>query len=107
MVVRYAARINGLDALAVTKLDVLDGLDELRICTGYRVRGRTITEFPADLATLGPCEPVYETMPGWTEPTRGAQDYEKLPVEAQRYVSALERLTGVPVAIVSNGFGPR
>jgi adenylosuccinate synthase len=103
VVVRYAARINGLDALALTKLDVLDGLDELRISVGYRAGGRTITEFPADLHTLGPCEPVYETLPGWSEPTRGARAFDDLPLAARRYVARLEEVSGVPIAIVSTG----
>ena len=70
--VRYSVRINGLDALALTKLDVLDGLDQIDICTAYRCGGQTLTEFPSDLAQLAPCEPVYESMPGWSAPTRGA-----------------------------------
>jgi adenylosuccinate synthase len=103
VVVRYAARINGLDALAVTKLDVLDGLDELKICTAYRIGGRTVTEFPATLSTADGCEPVYETLPGWKEPTRGARDYDELPPAAKHYVSRLEALSGVPASIVSTG----
>ena len=102
VVVRYAARINGLDALALTKLDVLDGLDELKICTGYRVGGRIITEFPADLSA-GTYEAVYESLPGWKEPTRGARDFDELPTEARRYISRLEEASGVPAAIVSTG----
>ncbi len=103
VVVRYAARINGLDALALTKLDVLDGLDEVRICTAYRIAGSDVTEFPADLASIGDYEPVYETLPGWKEPTRGARDYDELPVEARNYVARLEQVSGVPMAIVSTG----
>ena len=102
VVVRYAARINGLDALALTKLDVLDGLDELKLCTGYRIGGRTVTEFPADLAACT-YEPVYESLPGWKEPTRGARDFDELPAEARRYVARLEEVSGVPIAIVSTG----
>jgi adenylosuccinate synthase len=103
VVVRYAARINGLDALALTKLDVLDGLDELQICTGYRIAGRTVTEFPADLAAADRREAVYETLPGWKEPTRGARDFDELPEAAQRYVTRLEQVSGLPAAIVSTG----
>ncbi len=103
VVVRYAARINGLDALALTKLDVLDGLDELKICTGYRIAGRTVTEFPADLGSAGHCEPVYETLPGWKAPTRGARQYDELPVEARAYVHRLEQVSGLAAAIVSTG----
>jgi adenylosuccinate synthase len=103
VVVRYAARINGLDALALTKLDVLDGLPELKVCTAYRIGGRTVHEFPANLATTGACEPIYETLPGWSEPTRGAREYDELPVEARDYISRLEELSGVTAGIVSTG----
>ena len=103
VVVRYAARINGLDALALTKLDVLDGLDEVKICTAYRVADRVITELPADLATMGSYEPVYETLQGWSEPTRGARRFDELPAEARRYIERLEELSGVHAAIVSTG----
>ena len=103
VVVRYSARINGLDALALTKLDVLDGLDEINICTGYRMGGRTVMDFPADLASAGPCEPVYETMPGWKEPTRGARSWDDLPREARKYVDRLQEVSNVPVSIVSTG----
>jgi adenylosuccinate synthase len=101
--VRYAVRVNGLDALALTKLDVLDGLSELQVCTAYRCHGSTLTEMPADLAQLAACEPVYETLPGWTAPTRGITRYQDLPREAQRYIARLEEVTAVPAAIVSTG----
>ncbi len=101
--VRYAVRVNGLDALALTKLDVLDGLPELQICTSYRVRGATLTEMPGDVAQLAACEPVYETIPGWTSPTAGVRQYDRLPREAQAYVARLEEITGVPAAIISTG----
>ena len=73
--VRYAVRVNGLDALALTKLDVLDGIDELQICTAYRCGGETLTEMPGDIAQLAACEPVYETFQGWTQPTAGVTRY--------------------------------
>jgi adenylosuccinate synthase len=101
--VRYAARINGLDGLALTKLDVLDGLDRIDICTAYRCQGRTITEFPSDINQLAQCEPVYESMPGWTAPTAGARTLEKLPEAARRYIARLEEVSGVRAAIVSTG----
>jgi adenylosuccinate synthase len=103
VVVRYSARINGLDALALTKLDVLDGLEELQICTAYRIGERTVNEFPADLSNAGPCEAIYETLPGWSEPTRGARDFDELPQEARNYIKRLEEVSGVPAAIVSTG----
>jgi adenylosuccinate synthase len=101
--VRYAVRVNGLDALALTKLDVLDGMRELQICTSYRSNGATLTEFPGEIAQLGACEPVYESMPGWTSPTAGVRSFSDLPREAQRYIARLEELTGVPSAILSTG----
>jgi adenylosuccinate synthase len=103
VVVRYSARINGLDAIALTKLDVLDGLPEVLICTGYKTAGGTATEFPADLRMLAHAEPVYERMPGWTSPTRGLTRFEDLPEDAQRYVRKLEEVTGVACAIISTG----
>ena len=103
VVVRYSARINGLDALALTKLDVLDGLPEVRLCTGYRTATGTITEFPADLRALAAAEPVYETMPGWSAPTKGCTRFESLSEEARRYIRRLEEVSGVECAIVSTG----
>ena len=96
-------RINGLDALALTKLDVLDGLERIEICTSYRFRSRTLTEFPSDIAQLAACEPVYESMPGWSAPTRGVRRFADLPDAARRYVARLEEVSGVPAAIISTG----
>jgi adenylosuccinate synthase len=103
VVVRYSARINGLDALALTKLDVLDGLPEVLLCTGYKTPGGTLSEFPADLRSLAAAEPVYETMPGWSAPTKGATKIDQLPPEARRYIERLETVSGVPCAIISTG----
>ena len=88
VVVRYSARINGLDALALTKLDVLDGLPEVHDLHRLQDGSGTITEFPADLRVLAGAEPIYETMPGWSTPTKGVTRFEQLPAEAQRYVAA-------------------
>ena len=101
--VRYAARINGLDALALTKLDVLDGLDRIDICTAYRCGGRTLSEFPSDIGQLAMCEPVYESMPGWSSPTKGVRRFDDLPAAAQRYIARLEEVSGVRAALVSTG----
>jgi adenylosuccinate synthase len=101
--VRYAARINGLDGLALTKLDVLDGLDRISICTSYRCGDRTLTEFPSEVRQLAACEPVYETMPGWTTPTAGVREFDRLPEAARRYIARLEEVSGVRAAIVSTG----
>jgi adenylosuccinate synthase len=105
VVVRYAARINGLDSVALTKLDVLDALSEIQVCTGYRRGNDLLTEWPADLNVLNACQPVYRTLPGWSKPTSGVTKYENLPREAQNYVGFLEEITGVPVSIVSTGSG--
>jgi len=103
VVVRYSARINGLDALALTKLDVLDGLPEVLLCTGYRTARGTVTEFPADLRALGAAEPVYERLPGWSAPTRGATRLDQLPADARRYIARLEEVSGVECAVISTG----
>ena len=105
VVARYAARINGLDSVALTKLDVLDGLDEIKVCTAYRYNGTVINEWPADLNVLAKCEPVYETLPGWSRPTSGVTRFDELPSDAKRYVAFLEEVSGVPVSIVSTGSG--
>jgi adenylosuccinate synthase len=101
--VRYAARINGLDGLALTKLDVLDGLERIDICTAYRCHGRTLTDFPADVRQLAECEPVFESMPGWSAPTAGVRSFDRLPQAARNYIARLEEVSGVKAAIVSTG----
>jgi adenylosuccinate synthase len=103
VVVRYAARVNGLDALALTKLDVLDGFPHVRVCTAYRYNGRDVQEFPAELGIVSACEPVYETLPGWSRPAADVRRFEDLPIEARRYVERIEQLTGVAAGIVSTG----
>jgi adenylosuccinate synthase len=101
--VRYAVRINGLDGLALTKLDVLDGLERIEICTAYRCGERTLTEFPSDIRQLAQCEPVYESMPGWTSLTAGVREFDRLPAAARNYIAKLEEVSGVRAAIVSTG----
>jgi adenylosuccinate synthase len=101
--VRYASRINGLDGLALTKLDVLDGLERIDICTAYRCNGRTLTDFPGDVRQLAECEPVYESMPGWTTPTAGVRSFDRLPAAARNYIARLEEVSGLKAAIVSTG----
>ena len=103
VVVRYANRINGLDALGITKLDVLDGLEDIKVCTRYRYRDETLEEFPGELSTLEQCEPVYETLPGWSRPTKGVTRFEDLPDNAKRYLEVLEDLCKVPIEMVSTG----
>ena len=103
VVARYAVRINGLQALALTKLDVLDSLPEIRVCTGYQCGEDLLTEFPVDTAKLETCVPVYETLPGWDAPTAGVTRFDDLPAEARQYVTRLEEVSGAPVALVSTG----
>jgi adenylosuccinate synthase len=101
--VRYAARVNGLDGLALTKMDVLDGFEELKICTAYKCGGETLQEMPADIAQLAACEPVYETIAGWDRPTAGITRYADLPEGAKAYIRRLEEVSGVPAAVISTG----
>ncbi len=103
VVVRYGARVNGLTGLALTKLDVLDSFDEVRICTGYIIDGQHHQHFPDDLARLERAEPVLETMPGWRSDTTRARSLQDLPPEAQAYMSRIEELVGVPMEYVSVG----
>ena len=100
---RHAVRVNGLDALVITKIDVLDGLATIPICVGYRCAGETRTDFPASLRRLETCEPVFESMPGWSTPTAGVRAADGLPAEAGAYLDRLEALTGVPALLVSTG----
>ena len=101
--VRYAARVNGLDSLAITKLDVLDGLEELQICTSYRCGNDLLTEMPGDTSQLAKCEAHYETISGWKGTTRGCTKYADLPAGARTYIARLEEATGVRASIISTG----
>jgi adenylosuccinate synthase len=103
VVARYASRVNGLTALAVTKLDVLDTLPELKLCTGYKVDGELFTEFPGDLDLLERAEPQYDTMPGWNRSTADVRRWDDLPGEAKRYLYRLEELSQCPIRYVSVG----
>ncbi len=103
VVVRYAARVNGLTGLAVTKLDVLDTLPELKIAVSYRAEGQELDDFPGDLGLLEAAEPVYETLPGWQSSTAGARRWEDLPGAAQAYLRRLSELTETPIWYVSVG----
>ena len=103
VLLRYAVRVNGCTSLAVTKLDVLDGVPELKIAVGYRHQGKLYREMPIDSRILAQCEPVYEVFPGWRGTTTGATSYKALPVEAKRYLRRIEDLTSCPIDIVSTG----
>ena len=100
---KRSAQINGLSGLCITKLDVLDGLDELKVCTGYKVDGKTINILPYGAESIAACTPIYETHPGWSEMTLGIQQFDKLPKNAQSYLRRLEELVGTRVALVSTG----
>ncbi|MBI4540268.1 MAG: adenylosuccinate synthase [Gemmatimonadetes bacterium] len=103
VVARYAARVNGLTGLAVTKLDVLDTLPEIRIATAYRTGEERCTEFPANTTSLADVEPVYETLPGWLTPLGGARQLEELPPAARRYLARIEEATSAPIRMISVG----
>jgi adenylosuccinate synthase len=100
---RYTAMVNGLDTLVITKLDVLDLLEEIPVCTGYRLRGAEVTEMPATYRALEEIEPVFETLAGWRTPTRGIAQYDELPERARAYLKFLEDSTGVEIGGVSTG----
>jgi len=105
VVARYAARINGVQQWAVTKLDVLTGFDPVRLCVGYELNGRRLDDVPADARTLAACQPVYEEFPGWADSLQEVRRLADLPATARRYLSRIEQLTGVPIGIVSLGPG--
>ncbi len=100
---RYSSRVNGLTNIALTRLDVLDTLPQIKICTGYKLNGRTIDHFPASITTLERCKPVYEELPGWQSFTSDIRDYGKLPAQAKQYINRLEGLISCPVSIISVG----
>jgi adenylosuccinate synthase len=99
--VRQSVAVNGIDGVALTKLDVLDGFSELKICTGYRLDGKVVDYMPAGLKAQGALEPVYETLEGWNESTQGARSWKDLPGAAIKYVRRIEELIGAPVALLS------
>jgi adenylosuccinate synthase len=101
VLVRQSCAVAGVTGIALTKLDVLDGLDEIRICTGYRLRGEALTHFPAHAADQAAVEPVYESMDGWSESTGGARSWAQLPAQAIKYIRRVEELIRTPVALVS------
>jgi adenylosuccinate synthase len=105
VVVRASARLNGLDSLGVTKLDVLTGLDKLKICVAYELDGNQIRHIPASLTKLSRCRPVCVELPGWSHDISGARRVEELPGETRAYLDAIEQETGVPISIVSVGPG--
>ena len=101
VLVRQSAAVGGITGIALTKIDVLDGFDEVKICTGYKLRGETLDYFPSHAADQAAVEPVYETMPGWQESTAGARSWADLPAQAIKYIRRIEELIHCPVALVS------
>jgi adenylosuccinate synthase len=98
---KRSAQVNGLSGLCITKLDVLDGLPELKLCVGYRLDGETIDILPMGADEIARCEPIYETLPGWSESSVGVTRYDELPPNAKRYLDRIESATGVPIHVVS------
>jgi adenylosuccinate synthase len=103
VVLRHAAGVNSLTSLAITKLDVLDNLDEILVCEAYEIDGKRINYFPTDLVQLDKAKPVYKKMKGWKKDTTGIRDYSELPAEAKAYLEELSRLVGVPTKMISIG----
>jgi len=100
---RYAAELNGFDSVALTKLDVLDALDEVKVCVAYEIEGRPIDTFPAVSKELRSIKPVYETLPGWKSETLGITEFRELPKNARRYVESLSERIGVEIGLISTG----
>ena len=98
---KRSAQVNGLSGLCITKLDVLDGIKELKLCTGYKLDGEIVDILPLGADEIERCEPIYETMEGWTQSTVGVTEYDKLPVNARLYLQRIEHATGVPIHLVS------
>ena len=101
VLVRQSAAVSGITGIALTKLDVLDGFDDIRVCTGYRLRGQTLDYFPSHAADQAAVEPIYETMEGWSQSTAGARSWADLPAQAVKYIRRIEELIRCPVALVS------
>lgn len=100
---RYSTQINGFTGIALTRLDVLDALDSIKICTGYELNGNITKDFPSDIDILGKCKPVYEELPGWRVPISDIRQYRQLPSQARRYIRRLEELLSCPATIISVG----
>lgn len=103
VVVRHARRVSGLTDLSLNSIDVLTGIETLKICTAYRYKDEVITDYPASLKVLSECEPIYEKLPGWTEDITGVKSLDELPANARHYVERITQLTGVPLSTFSVG----
>ena len=100
---RFSVQVNGFDSIILTRLDILDPLPTINICTSYTIDGKIIDCFPTDIPTLEKCQPVYEQIPGWQTPTSDIRDFKKLPSQAKHYIARLEKLLSCPIDIVSVG----
>ena len=100
---RYAVRVNGLTCLALTKLDILTGFKEIKVCNSYKMGDKILNDFPSAISTLSKVEPVYYTLPGWSEDISSARKFEDLPENAQKYIQHIENITGVPVVLIGVG----
>ncbi|UOQ49596.1 adenylosuccinate synthase [Gracilibacillus caseinilyticus] len=103
VVVRHARRVSGITDLSLNSIDVLTGIETLKICTAYKYKGEIMEEFPASLKVLAECEPVYEELPGWTEDITGVETLHELPENARHYLERISQLTGIPLSIFSVG----
>jgi adenylosuccinate synthase len=101
VLVRQVCKVSGIDGIALTKLDVLDGFEEIKVCTGYRLDGERIERLPAGQNAQARVEPIYETFEGWSQSTRGARSWVDLPAQAVKYVRRIEELIGCPVTLLS------
>ncbi|QQS17048.1 MAG: adenylosuccinate synthase [Neisseriales bacterium] len=103
VLLKRSVQINGLHGLCITKLDVMDGLKEIKLCVGYTLNGQTIETLPFGAADVAACQPIYQTLPGWSESTTNIQHYEALPSHAKNYLQTIEKMIGVPITIISTG----
>jgi adenylosuccinate synthase len=100
---QMSARVNGFTSIIITRLDILDVMPKLKVCTAYKLDGKIINSFPASAKSLGRCEPVYEEMTGWLKPTSNARSFKELPLNARKYIARLEEITGCPASLISIG----
>jgi adenylosuccinate synthase len=100
---RFSSQVNGLSDIALTHLDIYDDFPSIKICTAYKFNNRVLDSFPSDSSILEKCQPVYEQLSGWQEPTSGIRDFEKLPTGARNYIARLEALLSCPISFVSVG----
>jgi adenylosuccinate synthase len=103
VILRHSARINGLTGIALTKLDVLDGIETIKICTAYKHKGKIYKEFPKEIDIIEECTPLYEEVKGWSSSTVGIRDFKRLPKTAKTYIKKIETILGVKVQLISTG----